>query len=317
MIGRRWRLAILAATVIAVGSLAGPSAPPVAASSGPCPGTTGVTVVVDYQALGGGVVVRCAPGSPSTGFKALTAAGFTIAEVQNVPGFLCRIDGRPSPAQQACINTPPAAAYWSYWHAARGGTWSSSAEGAKTRTPPPGSVEGWSFSDDGSPGEASPPGIAPPPEPATPKPTVKPTAKPTVKPTAKPTPRPTAAPTLRPTPGPTPAPTPRQTLAPTPGDSPTASPPEASASVAQSVDTPTSAGSTGSGEPSPSDADTSMTPGGGVATVDDGSGPAGQTAISDAGPPIGTLVGVGLVVLIGAGAFFARRRGARREAPDG
>lgn len=279
------RSSVLLAAILAVGFLLVPGPPPAAGFDGPCPGTTGVTVVVDYQGLGGGVVVQCAGGSPATGFKALIAAGFDIEEVRNVPGFLCRIDGSPGLDRDPCINTPPASAYWSYWHAARGGAWSSSQEGGKTRTPPVGSVDGWSFSDDGSPGEAPPPRIDPPAASTTPKPattTPKP-ATPTPKPapptpaaTATPTPSPNASPTMPAPAGPAAIPAPSGT---------SATPANATASSA---------------DPTPFAASGAQ-PGGSV-------GPDGTSAGSD-GPPLGTLVGAGLVVLIAAGALVA---GARR-----
>ena len=277
MIGSRWRSSVLVAAVLAVGSLLAPGQVPAAAGSdGPCPGKTGVTVVVDYQALGGGIVIRCAPGSPSTGFKALTAAGFRIEEVRNVPGFLCRINGRPGPERDTCVNTPPAAAYWSYWHAARGGTWATSSEGARTRTPPPGSVEGWSFSDDGSPGAASSPGMNPPakPKPATPKPTTTP--KPA-------TPKPTARPAATPKPA-TPKPGPTAQLI----DTPTPIP-----STATSAATPTTAVRAAEASPTPTE-DTAA-----IAVVG---------TVSDGSPPFGTLLGIGLVILISVGALVTRSR---------
>ena len=271
------RSSALLAAILAVGFLLVPGPPPAAGFAGPCPGTTGVTVVVDYQGLGGGVVVQCAGGSPATGFKALIAAGFDIEEVRNVPGFLCRIDGSPGLARDPCINTPPASAYWSYWHAARGGAWSSSQEGGKTRTPPVGSVDGWSFSDDGSPGEASPPRIDPPAARTTPKPATL-TPKP-----ATPTPTPAATATSIATP--TPDATATSIATPAASDTP-ATPANATASSA---------------DPTPF-AGSGAQPGGSV-------GPDGTTAVSD-GPPLGTLVGAGLVFLIAAGALVA---GARRS----
>ena len=195
-----------------------------------------------------------------------------------MPGFLCRIDGSPGLDRDPCINTPPASAYWSYWHAARGGAWSSSQEGGKTRTPPVGSVDGWSFSDDGSPGEAPPPRIDPPAASTTPKPattTPKP-ATPTPAATATPTPSPNASPTMPAPAGPAAIPAPSGT---------SATPANATASSA---------------DPTPF-AGSEAQPGGSV-------GPDGTTVVSD-GPPLGTLVGVALVVLIAAGALVA---GARR-----
>ena len=300
MIDRHWRSPVLVAAVLSAGSLLAPGqAPAAAGSDGACPGTTGVTVVVDYQALGGGVVVRCAPGSPATGFKALTAAGFRLEEVRNVPGFLCRIDSRPGPEREACINTPPAAAYWSYWHAARGGTWATSGEGARTRTPPPGSVEGWSFSDDGSPGGPAPaPGIDPPAKPAKPKPaTPKPaTPKPaTPKPTV--TPRPATPKPAIPKPAtPKPEVTAEPIDTPAPLDSPTLIP-----STATAEETPMTAVGPADASPTPT-LDTAA-----IAVVG---------AVSGGSPPHGTLLGIGLVVLIVAGALVTRSRRSRSEDGD-
>jgi hypothetical protein len=304
MIARWSRSAALVAALMA-GWLLAPNPAPAAASSGACPGTTGVTVVVDFQALGGGVVVRCAPGSPTSGFKALTGAGFSIEEVQNVPGFLCRIDGRPNEAHDPCLNTPPASAYWSYWHAPRGGNWLASQEGGKTRTPPPGSVDGWSFSDDGSPGAASPPGMDPPaasatPEPATPRPaTPKPTPKPatpkpatpnpaTTKPAtprpATPTPVTTASPTIPVQPGPASG---TPSVAPAGPGSADLSPP-ASDGVAQALATAASPAVGGAAPP--------------------GDEPDQASGASRDESPLGTLVGAVLVGLIAAGALIARAR---------
>lgn len=128
-------------------------------SNGPCPTASGVTVVVDFQELGGGVVVRCAAGSPGTGFQALDDAGIPWSPTVRFPGFLCRIDGRP--ADQPCQSTPPTTAYWSYWNAVRGGTWCYGNFGAGNRRPPEGTVEGWSFSLDRT--SAPTPRFAPPP----------------------------------------------------------------------------------------------------------------------------------------------------------
>ena len=287
MIVRRRRSLLLVAAVLAVGSLLAPGhAPSTAGSDGACPGTTGVTVVVDYQALGGGIVVRCAGGSPSTGFAALKKAGFAVEEVSGMPGFLCRIDGHPGLEREDCIGTPPGSAYWSYWHASRGGTWKVSAEGGGTRTPPPGSVEGWSFSDDGSPGAASPPGIDPPakPKPASPKPTATPKPA-TPKPTA--TPRQTA--------------TPKPVLTARPTDSPSA--PSYAPTTSPAPVTPTTT-PTSTPTPTPVIAATEVLP---TPTVDTAA-IAVVGAVSGGSPPFGTLLGIGLVVLISVGAIVTRSR---------
>ena len=66
------------------------------------------------------------------------------------PGLLCRINGEP--ASDPCHGAPPPDAYWGYWHAPRGGSWTYSSSGAGSRVPPAGSVEGWSFGDRDEPG---------------------------------------------------------------------------------------------------------------------------------------------------------------------
>lgn len=179
-IARSALAAVLAATLAAVLILV--PVPKVEAwSSGACTTTNGVTVIVDYAGLGGGTVVRCASGSQSSGVTALRNAGFSVSFVQQNMSqglFVCRIDGKPVPSAESCANTPPANASWSYWHADRGGSWRYSSAGAGNRRPPAGSVEGWRFTN----GRPAQPSVVPPaPIPA------KPTTKPTVKPTTKPT----------------------------------------------------------------------------------------------------------------------------------
>ena len=111
----------------------------------------GVVVVVDAGELGGPQTTRCAEGNPGSGLAALTAAGHDYSFVPRIPGMVCTIDARPDPC-----NGAPADAYWSYWHAEAGGSWSYSSRGAGERDPQPGSVEGWAF------GAGDPPRAAPP-----------------------------------------------------------------------------------------------------------------------------------------------------------
>ena len=62
---------------------------------------------------------------PSSGYALLHAAGFsTVGDNHDGPGFICRIGNGafaggaqyPTPAEDACILTPPAAAYLSLIH---------------------------------------------------------------------------------------------------------------------------------------------------------------------------------------------------------
>ncbi|GHH47336.1 hypothetical protein [Lentzea cavernae] len=142
-------------------------------------GCDGVTVVVDYRGLGGGVQQGCAPGSPASGTAALTAAGFGYTYASRQAGFVCRINGRPGTDADKCVNASPATAYWSYWHAPAGGSWTYSNQGAATYVPARGTVQGWAF------GAGEQPGIAPPAAPAPPAPQQPPAQPPVQQPPAQ------------------------------------------------------------------------------------------------------------------------------------
>ncbi|RLK58528.1 ABC transporter substrate-binding protein [Actinokineospora cianjurensis] len=124
-----------------------------------CSGDTGVTVVVDFQQLGGTTIVRCFPGATAgTGLDALKGAGFQVAGVQRWgEAFICRVENRPSAVEvvpvngrekyrELCLDTPPAGGYWSYWHAGNNCSWTYSQWGVKNRQFIPGGFEGWSYS---------------------------------------------------------------------------------------------------------------------------------------------------------------------------
>ena len=183
-IGRPWRVrrshrgwrsvaGAGALLVLATGLAVGGPAP--AAEAAACSGSTGVTVVVDFGSLGGGVQVSCAGGNPGSGLAALSGAGHGYTFVPRQPGLVCQVDARPNPC-----NGAPTTAYWAYWHASRGGSWSYSSLGAGGYDPAPGTVEGWAF------GAGRQPGIAPPAAPAPPRPAPKPTTNPAPRPTAQP-----------------------------------------------------------------------------------------------------------------------------------
>lgn len=156
LVPRRWFATVLAALAVAGGLVLTEPAPRAAHAAACSPGT-GVTVVVDYGPLGGGVVVGCRLGDPPTGLSALQGAGFTATGTQRWGlAFVCRINGKPTVATDPCVNTPPVSAYWSYWHAAPGGTWTYSTTGASGYNPAPGTVEGWRF------GSGQQPSITPP-----------------------------------------------------------------------------------------------------------------------------------------------------------
>jgi hypothetical protein len=113
---------------------------------GSCTSTKGVIVAVDFSHFGKPSERGCDP-TTTTGYAALQAAGFvTAGDQQDGPAFICRINNLPSPSQDPCINTPPASAFWSYWHANSGqSAWTLSGLGAATYQPKPGSVDAWAF----------------------------------------------------------------------------------------------------------------------------------------------------------------------------
>ncbi|WP_446666011.1 hypothetical protein [Flexivirga sp. B27] len=165
-------LATSATTFAYVGSAAPAHAE---AYNGYCKTSSGVTVVVDFRGLGGGVAIRCSPvGSGASGLDALQAAGIPVEGTRDVGlSVACRIYGKPTATQElpggyheSCARMPPTKAFWSYWQAPNGGSWSFSQKGLSTSQVIPGGFEGWSFSE----GSTVAPGKAPtrPSEPTSP-----------------------------------------------------------------------------------------------------------------------------------------------------
>jgi hypothetical protein len=141
------------------------------ASAVACPTADGVTVVVDFHELGGGVQTACvADGGGRTASDLFPTAGFPLSYVQRQPGFVCRVEGKP--ADDPCVNTPPSDAYWGlFWSDGRSGSWTYSTIGAGgLRVPDGGYV---AFSWNGSSARATP-GYSPAAHP-TPTPTPSPT----------------------------------------------------------------------------------------------------------------------------------------------
>ncbi|MEQ0559241.1 hypothetical protein ABJI51_09185 [Amycolatopsis sp. NEAU-NG30] len=163
MIASRLARLVTASAVLLGACLAGAAPASATGTDGACPEGGGVTVVVDFGDLGPAPVVRCAPGTPANGIAALQEAGIEVAGSQKYGlAVACRINGKPGPDVESCAGMPSATAYWSYWHASAGGSWTSSQEGAQTAKPAPGSFEGWAFARPKSANDLpSPPRIAP------------------------------------------------------------------------------------------------------------------------------------------------------------
>jgi len=206
-----------------LGCLVTPAPSAVSASAAACPGSTGVTVVVEYGALGSGTSTGCAAeGGGQTADRLLKETGHALTYVQRFPGFVCRIDGLP--ADDPCVNTPPADAYWGlWWSDGETGEWSYSSLGAGSLAIPAGGYLAMVW--DGSTGT-----VRPQTDPAPhPTPTPTPTKKPSPTPTATLTSRPSATPSASSSPAgpsePTAAPSKTKKPRPTPSPSETTSAP--------------------------------------------------------------------------------------------
>jgi hypothetical protein len=154
----------LAAALVILALAAPALRAPAAGAATPC---AGVTVVVDFGPWGGNIEKGCA-NSPSTGLDALNQAGFrTTPTRQFGAAYVCRIDDLPGPADQACIVTPPANAYWAYYWARPGdASWHYADTGATGRTPPAGTIDAWAFGNNARP-RISPTAFPRPAPPAT------------------------------------------------------------------------------------------------------------------------------------------------------
>ncbi len=264
---------VAAAGLVVAGGLTLPGG---AAQASACSGTTGVTVVIDNGAR---TTTSCAPESSSAMAALRAVAGVT--PVQTQPGFICKINSYPD---TACVRTPPASAYWAFFHASRGGSWIYSSTGAGSYDPPSGGVIGFAFGSGGAPSSAPPPASAPPkPKPSPRSSSTPPAPKP---PATSPRPSGQASPTK--VPGGTSTDTGATST--TPGARPTTSTsPNATTST-----------TTGSATPAPGTSD------GTVAA----SSPARSDDTGD-GSPTTLLAGLGLVGLVGSAAAYLglRRRG--------
>ncbi len=146
--GRRSRVLAVVLAAVSIGLVGAMAVIPPSLSQadgaitgGSCAPGVGVTVVVDFTSLPGGVVVGCAPGQQASGFAALTAAGFTTG-FEGGPGMACTINGQPAEGYPYCWTT---GGYWSYWKKARGGSWGFSPTGGAAGPIPVDAIEGWSW----------------------------------------------------------------------------------------------------------------------------------------------------------------------------
>ncbi|MFJ6479604.1 hypothetical protein ACIQK6_05545 [Streptomyces sp. NPDC091682] len=300
-----------AALGLTVAAFAATAAPAGAAPQpmGQCTTSSGVVLAVDFSRWGGPVYRSCGT-TPTTGYELLNQGGWaTTGTGHDGPAFICRIGysghqgGKqfPTPQQDDCVLTPPASAYWSYWHANPGqNTWEYSQLGAMLYKPKPGSVDLWIFGGTNIEGTEGKPTVTPDQLRAK---NARPTGGPAPKDTRTAAPLPpnvnTGPRPENPPPGAAPSPTapPPSSSAPTPNPSPSPEGPTASAA-------PTPSASPSSGEPA------LAAPSPGPRVVE--AAPAAD-AQHDAGSFLPAVATGALVLLIGAAAVFAASRRRRTE----
>lgn len=163
----------LVATLAVAAGLAVPVtlAPAAHAATGMCTTTSGVSVVVDFAGLGGGVSKVCDT-SGSTDAQRLFEAHHQMTYTQRYPGVVCTIDGK---GDSACVNMPPADAYWGlWWSDGTDGQWHYSTEGVGSLSVPQGGSVAFAWQDSSSQTRPS----VPPAKPAASSPSPSPTAPP-------------------------------------------------------------------------------------------------------------------------------------------
>ena len=267
---------------IAVLAIAAPAPHLGAAPASACTSVSGETVIVDFTHFGRAIERGCAAGHPATALDALQSAGFRSAGTATYgDAFVCRIDGLPAPKTEACANTPPGNASWSFYFAKPSDpAWTYSASGVLSYRPRAGSVMAFAFGNHAKPG-VLPSGAV------TPRPTTPSTPPPSTPPTT--TPRVTAA-LARPIPA----------SAMTPNTTTTTTTPSTTANTGTTTARP--APSTG-----PTSSSTTSVP------VVDRSG-AHIVSRDSSGSPIPVLLTIGIVLLLGAIALLTVRARRGRSA---
>jgi hypothetical protein len=292
---RRDLLAAVVAALAVIAVTAGPAAA-TAEPTGQCTTTSGVILAVDFGAWGGPVLRSCGS-TPTTGYALLNQGGWrTTGTNHDGPTFICRIGYAgyaggaqyPTQASEACIVTPPADAYWSYWHADPGQhSWSYSQAGPASDHPLPGSVELWTFGATNVSGSQGVPTLSP--DALRARNTTPSTG------TAAPTPAPSHPASLRPSIGSS-----RRTTSPT-----------AAASLPAGAGT----GSSSAGPAVGAGSGPTVTGTGVTALAVAGQAVDAQPVASSsggAGTPLAMVAGLGLVALLAAAAALVRRRRADR-----
>lgn len=284
------RRLLVVLAVVGAGILPAP-----AVAAGYCTTGSGVSVVVDFGALGGGIQKGCDDSGNRNAARAFTNTGHPLTYAQRQPGFVCRVNGVPE--TDPCVNTSPSDAYWGlYWSDGTSG-WKYSSLGVGSLDVPAGATVAFSWQDGGT---ADPPGTSPsaPPAPAasqsaSPTPIRTPTAKTSVRPTTKPA----ATAAVKSTTGPT-------------GPAAATTAPTTSSASASASATPSATGTPSPGAVSATPATTPSTDG--PAAVSEPRSQDLTPAAADGGGGLPWWVPVLVLLALAAGggaAWWSRRRG--------
>lgn len=130
------------------------------------PGMKSATLVIDFGDKSGKapktIELNDLPAA-ATGWDLLVESGVALAGTAQYPtGFVCRLDGWPTEAAEACDETPSYAdGHWAYYVTSKDISqgWLLSGQGASSHVVDCGGVEGWKWV--GPREESTPPRIAP------------------------------------------------------------------------------------------------------------------------------------------------------------
>ena len=123
-----------------------------------CPGADGVTVIVDYNEVGGPSRAGCDPdGAGQSASQVFPDAGFSLEYHPRQPGYVCKITGLPD--DRPCLEND---SFWSlWWSDGKSGEWRFSNQGVGGLTVPDGGYVAFAWHEGG--GTAQPPDYAPTP----------------------------------------------------------------------------------------------------------------------------------------------------------
>lgn len=124
--------------------------PQTAAYADTCSSEKGVSLVVDYGSLGGGVDTECEDDAPTATAWDMFADEFQLTEVQAIPKFACRIDGLPEDVN--CQSGPQGNEYWGLFLTdGTSGEWEFATKGAGQLKIPEGGAVAFAWQDSKEP----------------------------------------------------------------------------------------------------------------------------------------------------------------------